>query len=47
MAVFFGILIGIFAIGGASANLITIAEGKTAGKHAFEIIDRKPEIELD
>jgi len=31
-----------FSIGMATPNLKAVAEGKVAGKMAFDIIDRKP-----
>jgi len=35
-----------FALGMSSPNIKAIAEGKAAGKSAFEVIDRQPEIDI-
>ena len=42
LSCFFGIVFGMFSIGMATPNLKAVAEGKVAGKMAFDIIDRKP-----
>lgn len=42
---FFGMLMGFFSIGMAAPNMKAVAEGKVAGKLAFDIIDRKPKIQ--
>ncbi len=47
MAVFFGVLIGLFALGGASPAFTAINTAKVAGKSAFEVMDRVPEIRQD
>ena len=47
MAVFFGVLIGLFALGGAAPAFTAINTAKVAGKSAFEVMDRKPEILQD
>lgn len=47
LAVFFGVLFGLFALGGAGQALIAVSEAKAAGKIAFEIIDRQPLIKQD
>ena len=44
LACFFGVLFGIFSLGMASPNIKAITEGLVAGKMAFDIIDRKPNI---
>jgi ATP-binding cassette subfamily B (MDR/TAP) protein 1 len=44
---FFGILFGLIAILSASNNLKGLLEGKIAGKNAFDIIKRNPQIDLD
>lgn len=40
LSIFFGIVFGLFAIGTAAPNIQAVAEGKAAGKMAFDIIDR-------
>jgi ATP-binding cassette subfamily B (MDR/TAP) protein 1 len=47
LSVFFGVFFGIFSIGMATPNLKAVAEGKAAGKMAYDIIDRKPMINQD
>ena len=47
IAVFFGILFGFFALAGIAPNFKFVAEGKAAGKLAFDVIDRKPTIDAD
>ena len=47
MACFFGIVFGIFALGGATPNIKCVLEGLVAGKLAYDIIDRVPVIKLD
>ena len=47
MAVFFGVLFGLFALGGAGPAFNAVNEAKAAGKVAFEIIDRVPKIQQD
>ncbi len=47
IAVFFGVLFGLFAVAGASPNFAAIIEGKSAARLAFDIINRKPEINQD
>ncbi len=47
LSVFFGVFFGIFSIGMATPNIKAIAEGKAAGKMAYDIIDRKPQINQD
>ena len=47
MACFLGIIYGVFSLGLAVPNFQSIAEGKLAGKMAFDIIDRVPKIKLD
>ena len=42
MAVFFGVLFGMFAIAGIGENVKIVAEGRAAGKMAFDVIDREP-----
>lgn len=38
-------MMGTFAIGMGSSNIKAIAEGRVAGKLAFDIIERKPKIQ--
>jgi ATP-binding cassette subfamily B (MDR/TAP) protein 1 len=45
LAVFFGILFGLFALGGAGPAISAVNDAKVAGKIAFEIIDRVPLID--
>lgn len=42
---FFGVVFGMFSMGMATPNLKAVAEGRVAGKMAFDIIDRKPLID--
>lgn len=45
LSCFFGVVFGMFSVGMATPNLKAVAEGKVAGKMAFDIIDRKPQID--
>jgi len=47
LACFLGIVYGVFSLGIAAPNFKAIAEGRVAGKLAFDIIERKPLIPLD
>ena len=47
IAVFFGVLFGLFALSSAGPSFNAVAEGKAAGKLAFEVIDRIPAINQD
>ena len=47
IAVFFGVLIGLFSLGGAGPNMMAVTEAKAAGKEAFEVIDNIPSIQQD
>jgi ATP-binding cassette subfamily B (MDR/TAP) protein 1 len=47
MSCFLGVVYGIFSLGMATPNFKAIAEGKIAGRMAFEVIDRVPKILLD
>lgn len=47
MSCFFGVVFGAMSIGMATPNIKAVAEGQVAGKMAFDIIDRKPKIDLD
>jgi hypothetical protein len=44
LSCFFGVVFGMFSVGMATPNLKAVAEGKVAGKMAFEVIDRIPKI---
>lgn len=44
---FFGVVFGIMSLGMATPNIKAIAEGKVAGKMAYDIIDRVPKIKID
>ena len=44
---FYGIVFGVFALGMSTPNIKAITEGLVAGKSAYEIIDREPNILLD
>lgn len=44
MSCFLGVIYGIFSLGMAAPNFKAIAEGKIAGKMAFDIIERVPVI---
>ena len=41
---FFAVIIGFFSLGSTSNHYKSVAEGKVAGKMAFDIIDREPSI---
>ena len=47
LSCFFGLVFGIFALGMAGPNFKSIAEGQVAGKLAFDIIERKPDVLID
>ena len=47
MGCLFGIMCGMFALGGITSNIKCVLEGLVAGKLAYEIIDRIPLIKLD
>jgi len=47
MACFLGVIYGIFSLGLATPNFKALSEGQVAGKYAYDIIERKPAIELD
>lgn len=47
LAVFFGVLFGMFALGGAGPAFNAVNEAKAAGKSAFDIIDRVSKIPQD
>ena len=44
---FFGVVFGMFSLGMASPNIKAVAEGKAAGKMAYDIMDRIPQIPID
>lgn len=45
LSCFFGVIFGMFSVGLATPNIKAVTEGKVAGKLAFDIIDRKPQID--
>jgi len=47
IAVFFGVLIGLFSLGGAGPAITSVNMAKAAGKTAFDVMDRKPTILQD
>ena len=47
MACFFGVLIGLFALGGTGPGINAVGMAKGAGKSAFDTIDRTPKILQD
>lgn len=47
LSCFFGVIFGMFSVGLATPNMKAVTEGKVAGKLAFDIIDRKPQIDQD
>eukprot|EP00347_Sterkiella_histriomuscorum_P022139 403331544 len=47
MSCLFGVVFGIKSLGMATPNIKAIAEGKVAGKMAYDIIDRVPKIKID
>lgn len=47
IACFFGVVFGIFSLGQITPNVKAVAEGKAAGKSAFDIIERQPAIPVD
>lgn len=47
MSCFFGVVFGLFSLGAAQPNLKAVVEGRVAGKLAYDIINRKPKIEID
>lgn len=47
LAVFFGVLFGLFSLGGAGPSITAVNVAKAAGKSAFDVIDRPPMIKQD
>jgi ABC-type multidrug transport system fused ATPase/permease subunit len=47
ISVFFGVLFGLFALGGASPQITAIIECRAAARLAFDLISRKPTINQD
>ena len=47
ISIFFGVLFGMMSLGGIAPNIAGFAAAKAAGKKAFDIIDRVPQIKLD
>eukprot|EP00350_Pseudokeronopsis_sp_OXSARD2_P002315 CAMPEP_0170559030 /NCGR_PEP_ID=MMETSP0211-20121228/39734_1 /TAXON_ID=311385 /ORGANISM="Pseudokeronopsis sp., Strain OXSARD2" /LENGTH=123 /DNA_ID=CAMNT_0010871613 /DNA_START=742 /DNA_END=1113 /DNA_ORIENTATION=+ len=44
---FFGVVFGMFSIAMAGSNVKAVGEGKIAGKMAFDVIERIPQIPID
>jgi hypothetical protein len=47
LACFLGIVYGAFSLGLAAPNMKALTEGRVAGKMAYDIIERVPEINPD
>jgi len=47
ISVFFGVFFGMIAMGGLGPNITGLAQAKAAGKKAFDVIDRVPQIQID
>lgn len=47
LSCFFGVVFGMFSMGMATPNIKAVSEGKVAGKMAYDIIDRVPQILQD
>jgi hypothetical protein len=47
MSCFFGVVFGVFSLGAATPNIKAVVEGTIAGKLAYDIINRKPAIDID
>ena len=47
ISTFFGVLFGLFALASTGPAFNALAEGKAAGKLAFDVIDRQPSINQD
>ena len=47
ISVFFGILFGMFALGGLGPNMVAFAQAKAAGYKAFSVIERITPIDID
>jgi hypothetical protein len=45
LSCFFGVVFGMFSMGMATPNIKAVTEGRVAGKMAFDIIDRVPDID--
>lgn len=45
LSCFFGVIFGMFSVGLAVPNLKAVTDGRVAGKLAFEVIDRQPQID--
>lgn len=45
LAVFFGVVFGVFSLGFTIPNFKAIVDGTTAGYYAYKIINRKPAID--
>ena len=47
ISVFFGVLFGMFALGGLGPNIVAFAQAKAAGYKAYSVIDRVSPIDTD
>lgn len=47
LCVFWGVIFGFFALSSLSPQFKALIEGRVAGKSAYDVINRKPEIEVD
>jgi ABC-type multidrug transport system fused ATPase/permease subunit len=47
ISTFFGVVIGIFALGGSAPNIKVVTEGRMAAFTALEVINRTPKIDID
>ena len=47
LSCFFGIIFGFFSMGMAYPNMKAVIEGRVAGKMAYDIIERTPQINSD
>lgn len=45
LSCFFGVVFGLMAVGNSAPNIKAVIEGRTAGKMAFDIIERSPTID--
>jgi len=47
ISIFFGVIIGVFSIGGSAPNVKVVAEGRMAAYTALQVINRVPKIPID
>ena len=45
LSCFFGVVFGLMAVGNSAPNIKAVIEGRTAGKMAFDVIERQPTID--